>query len=159
VIGAIIGILVTRYGLVVGFIIFGIGGILRFRTILRSASLTGHVIFVTLIGLSCGLNLPHVAVLSTAFGFVLIYVLEMRVTFRMDIRGLSRDIISEAAKAYRTALERQGCRIVNERKNPAKGRVSFIFQTSHCTDSERIKYFLETEIEPSLKGTEDWEVD
>ena len=77
VIGAIIGIMVVKYGLVVGFVLFGIGGLIRFRTNLRSASLTGRVIFTTLIGLSCGLDLPHVAVLATVFGYVLIYILSL----------------------------------------------------------------------------------
>ena len=86
VIGAIIGIMVVKYGLVVGFVLFGIGGLIRFRTVLRSAILTGNVILVTLIGLSCGLDLPHVAVLATVFGFVLIYALEARVTYRMPFR-------------------------------------------------------------------------
>ncbi len=85
VIGALIGIMVVKYGLVVGFVLFGIGGLFRFRTVLRSASLTGRVIFVTLIGLSCGLDLPHVAALATAFGFVLIYVLHARITYRIDV--------------------------------------------------------------------------
>ncbi len=66
VIGSLIGILVVKYGLVMGFVLFGIGGLIRFRTVMRSAQLTGQVIFVTLIGLTCGLDLPHVAVLATA---------------------------------------------------------------------------------------------
>ncbi len=88
VIGAMIGIMVIKYGLVVGFVLFGIGGLIRFRTSLRSASMTGRVIFVTLIGLSCGLDLPHVAVMATAFGFLLIYVLDASVAYRIDIRAL-----------------------------------------------------------------------
>jgi hypothetical protein len=62
VIGSLIGILVVRYGLVVGFVLFGIGGLIRFRSMMGSPRLTGQVIFVTLIGLTCGLDLPHVAV-------------------------------------------------------------------------------------------------
>ena len=89
VIGAIIGILVIEYGLVVGFVLFGIGGLMRFRTTLSSASLTGRVIFVTLIGLTCGLDLPHVAVLVTVFGWVLIFILDARKTYRIVIKGLS----------------------------------------------------------------------
>ncbi len=108
VIGALIGILVVKYGLVVGFVLFGIGGLIRFRTVLRSASLTGHVIFVTLIGLSCGLDLPHVAVLTTAFGFVLIYALNARITYRINIRALPPELIADAAAAYRGVLEQQG---------------------------------------------------
>ena len=69
VIGAIVGIMVLHYGMVVGFVLFGIGGLLRFRTVLRSATLTGRIIFATLMGLACGMHLPHIAVLATAFGF------------------------------------------------------------------------------------------
>jgi hypothetical protein len=67
VIGSIIGILVVKYGLIAGFVLFGIGGLMRFRAVLQSASVTDQEIFVTLIGLACGLDLPHVAVLATAF--------------------------------------------------------------------------------------------
>ena len=105
VIGSIIGILVVKYGLVVGFVLFGIGGLIRFQTILQSASVTGQVIFVTLIGLACGLDLPHVAVLATAYSFVLIYFLEARTTYRIDVRALPKERVAEAAAAYRTVLE------------------------------------------------------
>ena len=107
VIGSLIGIMVVKYGLVIGFVLFGIGGLIRFRTVLASAHLTGHVIFVTLIGLSTGLDLPHVAVLATAFGFVLIYMLHMRITYRIDVRSLPREVIAEAAVVYREVLEQQ----------------------------------------------------
>jgi len=159
VIGALIGILVVKYGLVVGFVLFGIGGLIRFRTVLRSASLTGHVIFVTLIGLSCGLDLPHVAVLSTAFGFVLIYALNARITYRINIRALPGERIAAAAAAYRGVLEQQGCRILNEKKNPEKERVTFIFRNARDVTRRQLEDLLETNIDESLKGFLDWEVD
>jgi hypothetical protein len=159
VIGAIIGILVVKYGLVVGFVLFGIGGLIRFRTSLRSASLTGRVIFVTLIGLSCGLDLPHVAVLATLFSFVLIYVIDTRVTYRIDIKALAADDIVEAAASYRAALEQRGCRIMSEKKNPAKDRVLFIFKGPRKGSRSELERALDAEIEPRLRGTVDWEVD
>ncbi len=159
VIGAIIGVLVVKYGLVVGFVLFGIGGLMRFRTILRSAGVTGHVIYVTLIGLSCGLDLPHVAVLATAFGFVLIYILEARVTYRIDVGELPSDRVAEAAAAYRALLERQGFRIMSEKKNPRKERVVFIFQTAGYKKRDHLEELFETNIDASLHGAIDWEID
>jgi len=159
VIGAIIGIMVVKYGMVVGFVLFGIGGLIRFRTILGSASLTGRVIFVTLIGLSCGLDLPHVAVLSTAFAFVLIYILDARLTYRIDIRALPADRVDEAAAAYRFLLEQQGCRIVNEKKNPERERVSFLFQTSRNITRHHLEAVINSEMEPALVGSMNWELD
>jgi hypothetical protein len=158
VIGAIIGIMVLQYGLVVGFVVFGIGGLIRFRTDLRSASLTGQVIFVTLIGLSCGLNLPHVAVLATAFGFLLIYALETRVTYRLEIQGLHTDRLGAAAGAYRSVIEQQGCRVLSERKSPGKGRATFIFQAPHAVTRQSLENLFE-KLDPMLKGAVDWEID
>ena len=159
VIGALIGIMVVKYGLVVGFVLFGIGGLIRFRTVLRSATLTGYVIFVTLIGLSCGLDLPHVAVLATVFGFVLIHVLNARLTYSIQVRALPPDSVAAAALAYRTILEQQGCRIINEKKNPEKGRVCFIFRCAHKIPQGQLEQSLETGIDEPLKGFLDWEVD
>jgi len=159
VIGAIIGIMVVKYGLVVGFVLFGIGGLIRFRTILGSASLTGRVILVTLIGLSCGLDLPHVAVLATSFGFVLIYILDARVTYRIDIRAVPSTRVAEAAEAYRAVLEQQDCRIMSEKKNPGKEKVTFVFQSTPQVSRYRLEELLETNIDESLKGSVDWEVD
>lgn len=159
VIGALTGIMVVKYGLVVGFVLFGIGGLIRFRTALQSASLTGHVIFVTLIGLSCGLDLPHVAVLSTVFGFILLYILGARVTYRIDVKALPLERVTDAAAMYREVLERHGCRILRERKNPMKQKVTFVFQTTGTVEQTDLENILESEIDARLKGALDWEVD
>lgn len=159
VIGALIGIMVVKYGLVVGFVLFGIGGLIRFRTVLRSASLTGHVIFVTLIGLSCGLDLPHVAVLATVFGFVLIHILNARITYRISVRALPPDQVAEAAMAYRAVLEQKGCRIMSEKKIPEKARVTFIFRGARDVTQHQLEQALDQQVHDPLKGFLDWEVD
>jgi hypothetical protein len=159
VIGALIGIMVVKYGLVVGFVLFGIGGLIRFRTVLRSPSLTGTVIFVTLIGLSCGLDLPHVAVLATVFGYVLIYVLNAKLTYRVNVRAVQEGCIKKSATAYRQIFESHGCKILFERKYPGKNRFMFIFRASGNVDKEAIEREFESTIDPSLRGYVDWEVD
>ena len=159
VIGALSGIMVVKYGLIIGFVLFGIGGLIRFRTVLRSAHMTGHVIFVTLIGLLSGLDMPHIAVLSTVFGFVLIYVIHARITYLIDIRALPQELVAEAAAAYRSILEQQGCRILSEKKKPEKGRVTFIFSISPRIARGHLEELLETKIDASLKRSLDWEID
>lgn len=159
VIGALVGIMVIKYGLVVGFVLFGIGGLIRFRTVLRSASLTGQAIFVTLIGLSCGLDLPHVAVLSTAFGFVLIYALNIRLIYRINVRAIPPERMADAAEIYRRVLEQAGCLILSEKKNPEKSRITFILRGKRNVTPQQLEDLLETKIDASLKGYLDWEVD
>ncbi len=159
VIGALIGIMVVKYGLVIGFVLFGIGGLIRFRTVMRSANLTGQVILVTLIGLSCGLDLPHVAVLATAFAWGLMFLLESKVVFRLDVRGLPKDQFASATDAYRNALRDKGCRILGERKNPDRGRVRFVLRMSRNATREGVDEALGKEIHESLRGSVDWEID
>lgn len=159
VIGSIIGILVVQYGMAVGFVLFGIGALIRFRTVLRSASLTGRLIFVTLIGLSAGLDLPHVAVLVTAFGFVLIYILDARFTFRVNVRALSEETVSAAAAAYREVLEQYDCRIISEKKNPERGRVTFIFRSRHADSQDRLENVIAEKIPKPFRQSVDWEIE
>ena len=158
VIGSITGILVVQYGMAVGFVLFGIGALIRFRTVLRSASLTGRLIFVTLIGLSCGLDLPHVAVLVTLFGFALIFFLDARFTFRIYVRGVPKDYFTQSARAYREALEYENCRIISERKNPDRGRIIFIVRSALADVGKNLEASLESKVDPSLQGSVDWEI-
>jgi hypothetical protein len=159
VVGAIIGLMVLKYGTVVGFVVFGIGGLIRFRTDLRSASLTGQVILVTLIGLSCGLHLPHVAVLATAFGFALIYLLHVRPTYRIDVQGVAAERLHAAAAAYRTQIEQQGCRVLSEKKSLGKGRIVLIVRGTRRATRSRLEEQFAANIAAELRGTVDWEVD
>ena len=159
VIGAIIGILVVKYGLVLGFVLFGLGGLMRFRTAFSSSSVTGRVIFVTLIGLSCGLDLPHIAVLVTVFGWVLVYILDWHITYRIVVKGLSADQVGKSAPVYRELLESNHCNILSEKKNPDRGRVIFIFRGSGSMDHHELERILETDVDESLRGIVDLQID
>ena len=159
VVGAIIGLMVLKYGMVIGFVVFGIGGLIRFRTDLRSATVTGQVILVTLIGLSCGLHLPHVAVLTTAFVFALMYLIHSRPAYRIEIQGLPSERLSEAAAAYRDQIVKHGCNVLSEKKNPAKERVVFIVRGARNLTHERLEELFATNIDPALRGSVDWEID
>jgi hypothetical protein len=159
VIGAVIGIMVLKYGLVVGFVVFGIGGLTRFRTDLPSAPETGRLILITLVGLSCGLDLPHVAVLTAAFGFAVLMLLDARATYHIEVKGLGPSMIRPSADTYRRVLERAGCRIVGERKSFAKEQVTFIFHAPLALQRDGLVQRLEAEVPENLRGVVDWSVD
>jgi hypothetical protein len=126
---------------------------------MRSANMTGQVILVTLVGLSCGLDLPHVAVLATAFGWVLMYILEWKITYSIDVRALPDDRLMESVLAYRKVLKSNGCRIIGEKKRPGSGRVIFIFRPDNNHSPSEIRELLENGIEPELRGLVDWKID
>src|SRR5262249_21784535 len=68
------------------FVIFGIGALLRFRTVLDNPKLTGKAIAVVVIGLACGMGSWVMAVFVTAFTWVLIFWLDSRISCRLRIR-------------------------------------------------------------------------
>lgn len=158
VIGAIVGIMVVRYGMIVGFVLFGIGGLIRFRTLLQSANRTGRVILVTLVGLACGMRLPHVALLSSGFGFMLFYIMDSRVSYRMDINAINPDVYVDATAAYRDLLKKFECQVLSEKKNPAKGRLTYVFRCKRAVECNHLEKMLEDGIDPALRGIVNWEI-
>src|SRR5258705_9877053 len=55
------------------FVIFGIGALLRFRTLLDNPKLTGKAIMVVIVALARGMGPWAIAVFGTAFASVLVY--------------------------------------------------------------------------------------
>lgn len=158
VVGAVIGLMVMQYGLVVGFVVFGIGGLFRFRTTLSSTADTGRLILVALIGLSCGLGLPHLGVLTTAFGFVLISIMERTVTCQLDVKNISNSDLVDASAAYHALIEQEGRRVIRQSRNHTKKQVSFIFRAPSGFEPDELEREIEQRIPEKLQGIADWQV-
>ena len=120
------------------FVIFGIGGLMRFRTDVGVAKDTGRVILVTVVGLCCGLKIYVVAVLATVVGFVIIHVLEQVVAGSIIVGGLETLRIPKVALAYRAALNEVGCTVVREQAEASKGRVIFVLRAPARIHREKI---------------------
>src|SRR5262245_10263935 len=158
VVGALVAIVVAAIPSM-AFAIFGIGGLMRFRTELGAATETGRVILATLVGLACGLHFWMVAIIGTVIAWLLIWVLEWRKGQRMAVRGLTTQNLSPAAEAYADVLSGLKCSIANVRKNPAKSQVSFIFRARRSLDRESIEGECDQQVPKELRGTIDWPED
>lgn len=156
-VGALVA-LVVEVNSIMGLVIFGIGGLLRFRTNVGEAKDTGRVILAAVIGICCGLKLIVVAVLATAFGFVLIAYLEGQTAGRMLVKGLSREAIPKAAEAYRALLTSAGCKILGERKKFTKGSVTFVFRAPSHLDREEMEHKFESAVPEPIRGSVDWDL-
>jgi uncharacterized membrane protein YhiD involved in acid resistance len=139
-----------------GFVIFGIGGLMRFRTEVGQAKDTGRIILVTVAGVSCGLKLYVVAVIATAIGWLLIYFLDRQSAGRLVVKGLEREAIPKAAAAYGEVLVDAGCTIIREKKNFLKGQVAFVFQAPGDLERETLEAQFEN-LPEGTRGSEDWE--
>ncbi|HXU82061.1 MAG TPA: hypothetical protein VN914_11730 [Polyangia bacterium] len=156
-VGAVIGVVVSIYP-VMGPVIFGIGGLLRFRTNVGPAKDTGRVILAVIVGVSAGLKLMVVAVFATACGWLLIWVLERQPFGRLQVRGLVPANIPRSAEAYRKILVGAGCRLVGERKRYTKGLVSFVFVAPSGLDREALEQHIYETVAEDIRGVVDWEV-
>ena len=156
-IGAVIGVTVREFGMVIGVVVFGIGGLIRFRTDTDSSRDTGRLIVVTLVGLIAGLGLPHFAIITTAFAFVLIFAFDSSPVCRVLIDQLPAGRLVECAEAYRAVLLSCGARLITEHKSLGKGRVEFVFRLPRRGTREGLNAAL-CDVPPDLRGEIDWEV-
>ena len=158
VVGALVAIVVAPIP-AMAFAIFGIGGLMRFRTILGAAKETGRVILATVIGLMCGLEFWMAAIVGTALAWIVIFLLESRLSMRLVIRGVKGETIAQTAEAYAQILRELKCRSSIPRKNPSKGQVTFNLQVPRGLGQEAIEARCQGGIPAELRGTIDWPED
>jgi uncharacterized membrane protein YhiD involved in acid resistance len=142
----------------IGFIIFGIGGLMRFRTEVGEAKDTGRVILVTIVGICCGVQAFLIAIFATLFGWLLVWHLERQNAGRMQVKGLEREKIQPVAEAYRGVLTEAGCTILGEKKNFLKGQVTFVFKAPRELDREEVEGRIAEQLPKEIRGAVDWEI-
>jgi hypothetical protein len=140
------------------FVVFGIGGLMRFRTDVGPAKDTGRVILTAVVGVCCGLKLIVVAVGATAFGWVLLWMLERETFTRLVVKGVPHELIGPASEAYRRALLQAGLRVLGERKKIVEGQVSFVLATPDNFDRERLEQQFAVAVPEPMRGALDWDV-
>ncbi|MGQ0532279.1 MAG: hypothetical protein ACT4OF_06260 [Caulobacteraceae bacterium] len=158
-VGAVVGEIVLEYGIVVGFVIFGLGGLMRFRTDAASTRDTGRLIMVTLIGLIAGLNLPHFAVMAAAFAWVLIYIFDGQPVCELEVHEIPKGQVKAAADAYRAVLSELGCNIISEDKSFSKSRINYVIRAPRNQAQTALHAALCERVPVEVRGEIDWEVE
>lgn len=125
-IGMTIGFLVLHHGYVIGFLVFGIGGLLRFRTDVGSTEDTTRLILVVLIGLCIGLNLPVMALITTASAWIVIYVLGASNHFTLEVKFDEKRAAIEKIDNLQRLLGERGFRTVTVSKSKFKPTAEFV---------------------------------
>ncbi len=157
-IGAMVGVIVLEYGLVVGFVVFGLGGLMRFRSVTSTTRDTGRLILVTLLGLICGLSLPHFAVLAAVFAWVLIFIFDGHPVYCLRAQEIPEGRMKEAAAIYRDVLASLKCRIISENKSFGKRRIEWVFRAPRNSTQGALNTALCDRVPIALRGELDWEV-
>jgi hypothetical protein len=108
------------------FVIFGIGALLRFRTVMDNPKLTGKAITVVVIGLACGMGYWTMAVFVTIFSWVLIYWLDSYIACRIRIR-LAEDVDPKLVfGSVQALLVARRCRLQNSSIYKRKRQLEFL---------------------------------
>ncbi len=158
-VGAIVGVAVLQFGMVIGFVVFGLGGLMRFRTQTSSTRDTGRLIIVTLVGLMCGMNLPHFAVIATAFVWFVILVFEGNPVYRLDVTHIRAENLKHAADVYRAELAGMGAKFVTENNAVSKGKLIFVFRAPRNFSQDALYEASLKHMPPELRGELDWRVE
>lgn len=138
------------------FVIFGIGGLLRFRTMVGDAKDTGRVILVTVVGLCCGLKIFIVAIPATVIGWILIYLLEKQIAGIIRVSGVGEQAMHESTKAYRALIAQAGCAIIGEQTKFIKREFAFVVKAPPSLDRERLQGQFDA-LPQEFRGVVDWE--
>ena len=137
------------------FVIFGIGALLRFRTVLDNPKLTGKAITVVVIGLACGMGSWAMAVFVTAFSWLLVFWLDSHSSCRIRIRlddGVDPQPIFGALQSL---LVSHHCRLKSSALYEDKGQMVFLMYIPTGVDPR----LLESEIRAKLKKSDIAKID
>jgi hypothetical protein len=146
VVGAVIAEL-TGTSQTLAFVIFGIGALLRFRTLLDNPKLTGKAIMVVVVGLACGMGSWAMAVFVTAFSWVLLYWLDSHSSCRIRIRLNQTEDPKPVFGMVQSLLVSHKCRLQRSALYEDKGQMVFLLYIPSGIDPQE----LETEVRAKLR--------
>jgi hypothetical protein len=154
VVGALVAIVCT-VNPYMAFVIFGIGGLMRFTTRLSASKSTGYAIVGTVIGMCWGLGLELVAVLATIYAWVMVYLLEVSTVLELTVGGVDVVDMGRSTESYRDAIARAGGRVMFHGKVFKKRKMRFVIRLPSGVTLDRIAELVD-EIPVELRGTPDW---
>ena len=129
------------------FVIFGIGALLRFRTLLDNPKLTGKAIMVVVVGLACGMGSWAMAVFVTAFSWVLVYWLDSHSSCRVRIRLDDTEDPKPVFGMVQSLLVSHKCRLQSSALYEDKGQMVFLLYIPSGVDPRQ----LEAEVRSRLR--------
>ncbi len=137
-------------------VVFGIGGLLRFRTDLGTAHATGHVILTTLVGVACGLGRYPMAIVATLVGWILIWSLERSRHYRLVVQGIATKSIEPSIEHYQHALNELGWSIRGIKRESRKSRF-VLFVRGDGQPPHALAEVAGTSVHTELLGESYWE--
>ena len=128
------------------FVIFGIGALLRFRTVLDNPKLTGKAIMVVVVGLACGMGSWAMAVFVTAFSWLLMFWLDSHSSCEVRIRLDETEDPKPVFDAVQSLLVSHNCRVQSSSLYEDKGRMVFLLYLPSGVDPTRLEHEVRSKL-------------
>src|SRR6476660_5782112 len=122
------------------FVIFGIGALLRFRTLLDNPNLTGKAIMVVVVGLACGMGSWAMAVFGTGFSWVLMCWLDSHSSCEVRIRLDETEDPRPVFDAVQSLLISHKCKLQSSSLYEDKGRMVFLLYLPNGVDPTHLEH-------------------
>ena len=122
------------------FVIFGIGALLRFRTVLDNPKLTGKAIMVVVVGLACGMGSWTMAVFVTGFSWLLMFFLDSHSSCRVRIRLDETEDPKPVFDAVQSLLISHKCKLQSSSLFEDKGQMVFLLYLPNGVDPTRLEH-------------------
>src|SRR5216117_875672 len=128
------------------FVIFGIGALLRFRTLLDNPKLTGKAIMVVVVGLACGMGSWAMAVFVTAFSWLLMFWLDSHSSCEVRIRLNNGADAKPVFDTVQSLLLSHKCRLQSSSLYEDKGRMVFLLYLPTGVDPRKLEDEVRTRL-------------
>src|SRR6266404_8719153 len=140
------------------FVIFGIGALLRFRTVLDNPKLVGKAITVVVVGLACGMGSWAMAVFVTIFSWVLVYWLDSHASCRIRVRLDDHADPQPIFGAMQSLLVSHRCRLHSSALYEDKGQMVFLLYIPAGVDPKKLEAEMRTKLGKSAASKIDIDV-
>jgi hypothetical protein len=137
-------------------VVFGIGGIYRFRTRAGPPKLIYPTVGVVVIGLACGMMVFSLAVVLTAIGWVLPFWFESKYAVALHVKNLSPAGARSVLAEYRRVLEEHGGHVVSVR-NQRTGEFAIVANIPANVNPAEVESKLQDVPAEGEKGDVRWE--
>jgi hypothetical protein len=128
------------------FVIFGIGALLRFRTVLDNPKLTGKAIMVVVVGLACGMGSWAMAVFVTGFSWLLLFWLDSHSSCEVRIRLNNGADSKPVFDTVQSLLLSHRCRLQSSSLYEDKGRMVFLLYLPTGVDPRKLEDEVRTRL-------------
>lgn len=156
-IGMTVGFLVVHHGYLIGFVIFGIGGLFRFRMETSSLMDSSLLILVTLIGLTVGLDLPVMALIATISGWAVVWVFGAQQTVTVEVKFDEKANLGKGLESLEARVREQGYRVQKMSKSKFKPVVELTLSSKGDDKGQRLAATL-ADLQNDKTGITDWHV-